>query len=170
MICLCVYVFKSNSFNWQECFSGICYLFVIMSYVKLGFTFRLWLSISCKRDSARPSLNFEIAISLCLCVCVRACGCGYVCGYLRVCVCVWVQQQQQQHSSSSIGSCRSSGSCRSTNRSSKGFTGSSKTATATSTIAAGKLGRFLKRSVLIAHNDFSDLDPPLRVTITTIAS
>ena len=30
----------------------------------MGFTFRLWLSISCKRDSARPSLNFEIAISL----------------------------------------------------------------------------------------------------------
>ena len=36
----------------------------IISYVNLGFTFRLWLSISCKRDSARPSLNFEIAISL----------------------------------------------------------------------------------------------------------
>ena len=36
----------------------------IISYIKLGFTFRLWLSISCKRDSARPSLNFEIAISL----------------------------------------------------------------------------------------------------------
>ena len=36
----------------------------IISHVKLGFTFRLWLSISCKRDSASPSLNFEIAISL----------------------------------------------------------------------------------------------------------
>ena len=44
--------------------SAIC--LSIISYVKLGFTFRLLLSISCKRDSARPSLHFEIAVSLTL--------------------------------------------------------------------------------------------------------
>ena len=30
----------------------------------MGFTFRSWLSIACKCDAARPSLNFEIDISL----------------------------------------------------------------------------------------------------------
>ena len=30
----------------------------------MGFTFRSWLSIACKCDAARPSLNFEIAMSL----------------------------------------------------------------------------------------------------------
>ena len=39
--------------------SAIC-----LSMISLGFTFRSWLSISCKRDAARPSLNVEIAISL----------------------------------------------------------------------------------------------------------
>ena len=29
----------------------------------MGFTFGSWLSIACKRDVARPSLNFEIAVS-----------------------------------------------------------------------------------------------------------
>ena len=44
--------------------SAIC--LSIISYVKLGFTFRSWLSIACKRDAARPSLNFEIAVSFIL--------------------------------------------------------------------------------------------------------
>ena len=56
---------KSNSFNWKNVSLASAICLSIISYFKLGFKFRLLLSIiSCKRDSARPSLNFEIAISL----------------------------------------------------------------------------------------------------------